>query len=1245
MFDLERIKGAGLEAALRQMPVAAFIAEAPSGRILLVNQQARRLIERNPGRPMPPEIEGHGELKVFHLDGRPLEMDEWPLVKSIASGEEVTDEEYSYPLADGTRLTLSCSSSPIRDDEGNIVAGILIVHDITERKRMEQELREREERLDATFEQAAVGMSHTAPDGTLHRVNRKMCDILGYTREEMLGMKVRERTHPDDLEKDLEEAGRLLAGEIETYSMEKRLLRKDDSVVWIKLTISLVRKPSGEPDYLIAVCEDIDERKRDEEQIAYHAHLLENVHDAVIATDERFVVRAWNRAAEEMYGWRADEAMGRRIREVVPSEQSDERWAGVRKELDETGHFRDEWITRRRDGEPIHVEVTAVALRDDRGEISGYLSIDRDITERKRFEEEQKLLADIVQNSSEFIGISDLDMNVTFVNEAGQRIVGLNGMEEVRMTSVQDYFMPEDRAFVRDEVYVRTLEEGRWVGEIDFRHFQTGEPIPVLWDQFRIDDPATGQPISLATVARDITERKQAEEELREGEERLRFALEAASLGAWRIDLEPYELSASDTCKANFGLPPDSDFTLETLFSLIYPGERARVRALIESAISTGEDYEADYQIATPSGEARCISARGRMARASDGSPSHLAGVTLDITKRKRDEEEITTRVRQQEAVARLGQRALANDGLKPLMDEAVDSVVRTLGVEFCKIVELLPSGEELLMRSGAGWEEGVVGSSGSLDPQASFTLDSEEPVIIEDLWEESRFRPAPLLEEHGIVSGMLVAIPGQDGPFGAMGAHTATRRAFTHDDANFLQAVANVLGAAVERKAADERLSEVREAERSRMARDLHDEALGDLAHAISQAQIAQAALEDPRLVRRMESLTESLKRTGRQVRSAVHGLRLGQERDKSFRELLEPLVELHRAMNPDCDIRLEMEDGGLGEPLGKVGTELLRISEEALTNIRRHSGAKNVWVSVGISEGMLRADISDDGLGFDPEESYAAPGLGGMGIKGMRERARSLEGRLEIRSQPREGAKVMLELPLKQGHREPVEEELHQEVRALLVEDHATVREAIASSFEGETGFHIVGQAASLAEARRILGAEEVDVAIVDLGLPDGYRGDLIRNLQETNPKAQALVLSANLSRVEMARAVEAGAAGVLHKTAHLDEVVQAVRRLRAGETLLPLEEVVGLLRFAGSRREEEYEARRKIESLTPREKEVLQALADGLDSKEVAERLHISLRTERNHVSSILAKLGVHSQLQALVFALRHGVVEIP
>ncbi len=212
---------------------------------------------------------------------------------------------------------------------------------------------------------------------------------------------------------------------------------------------------------------------------------------------------------------------------------------------------------------------------------------------------------------------------------------------------------------------------------------------------------------------------------------------------------------------------------------------------------------------------------------------------------------------------------------------------------------------------------------------------------------------------------------------------------------------------------------------------------------------------------------------------------------------------------------------------------------------------------------------------------------------------------------------------------------------MRVLSVEDHTAVREAIASALERDAGVEVAGQAASLAEARSML--EDVDVAVVDLGLPDGFGADLIGELRKVNPNAQALVLSATLDHATIARHRK-GAAGALDKMAHLDDVVDAVRRLQAGETLLPLGEVLELLRFAGSQREREHDDRQAIAQLTPREREVLQALADGLNTHQIAERLQIKVRTARNHLANILAKLGVHSQLQALVVAVRYEIVEI-
>ena len=440
------------------------------------------------------------------------------------------------------------------------------------------------------------------------------------------------------------------------------------------------------------------------------------------------------------------------------------------------------------------------------------------------------------------------------------------------------------------------------------------------------------------------------------------------------------------------------------------------------------------------------------------------------------------------------------------------------------------------------------------------------------------------------------------------------------------------------ERKQAGEALQEVREAERQRIAHDLHDGVLQDLTYVLAEVKLIQATVKDPELDHRLERSVEALKRTGQELRRAVYNLsRLEEQQDKPLPELLKSLVELNREMAPDGDIRLEVGDGFPSSPLGKRDPELLRIVQEALTNARKHSEARRVVVALGAEGNRIWAEVLDDGRGF---------GLGsspGVGLSSMRERARALGGTLKIESEPGKGTKVRFEMALRQDQKETEQQE---EIRLLLVEDHVSFREATASLFEREPGFEVVGQAGSLAEVRKMLeeGASEADVALVDLGLPDGYGGDLIKELRTANPRAQALVLSATLEQAEIARAVEAGAAGVLHKSADIEEVVEAVRRVRAGEMLLPLEEVVELLRYAGSHREQEQEARQAIAQLTPREKEVLEALAEGLDGKDIAQRLGISTVTERNHVASILAKLGVHSRLQALIFAAKHGVVDI-
>ncbi len=211
------------------------------------------------------------------------------------------------------------------------------------------------------------------------------------------------------------------------------------------------------------------------------------------------------------------------------------------------------------------------------------------------------------------------------------------------------------------------------------------------------------------------------------------------------------------------------------------------------------------------------------------------------------------------------------------------------------------------------------------------------------------------------------------------------------------------------------------------------------------------------------------------------------------------------------------------------------------------------------------------------------------------------------------------------------------------LLVEDHASFRQALAFLLDAEPDLKVAAQAGSLAEARQAMKSfERIDLAVVDLALPDGDGVDLVRELSEMG--IPALVLSASVENTWFARAVEAGAMGVIHKANAVDEVVEAVRRLRAGEALLSPNEVIEMLRAASKERQKGHEARLAFEQLTSRELQVLRALAEGFDSKEIAEKLSITVETERTHMMNILGKLGARSRLQALVLAARYGLVEI-
>ena len=213
---------------------------------------------------------------------------------------------------------------------------------------------------------------------------------------------------------------------------------------------------------------------------------------------------------------------------------------------------------------------------------------------------------------------------------------------------------------------------------------------------------------------------------------------------------------------------------------------------------------------------------------------------------------------------------------------------------------------------------------------------------------------------------------------------------------------------------------------------------------------------------------------------------------------------------------------------------------------------------------------------------------------------------------------------------------------MRVLLVEDHTAFRQALALTIASEPDIRVTAQAGTLVEARQHLA--DIDVGVFDIDLPDGNGIDLIRELHGVNPGAQVLVLTASANQLDLAQAVESGAAGIMHKSAPLNEIITAVRRLCDGELLLSPRELGQMLRLARVQRSQDLTVRTALSSLTPREHDVLAALAHGLSDKEIAAHLHVIPGTVHTHMVNLLGKLGVESRLQALILAVRYGVVAL-
>ncbi|MBV8767252.1 MAG: PAS domain S-box protein [Hyphomicrobiales bacterium] len=299
--------------------------------------------------------------------------------------------EKRYVRKNGTRLWARVTSSLMRDERGEVINRLSIIQDVSERRRAQQELHESEARYRATFEQAAIGIAHVGLDGRWLAVNDKLCAITGYPREELLRKRFQDITHPDDLDLDLAEMTELIAGRRNLMTREKRYLRKDGAIVWIRLTSALVCDDEGEPAYLISVVEDITQSLHAAATDARLAAIVRSSQDAIYSFDHENIIGSWNSGAERLFGYRADEIIGESRAILMPAHRMHELREPLR--FGEDNLISTESERRRKDGTVFPCVVTKSQIFGPNGRLLGFSSTIRDITERRLSEERQRLMA------------------------------------------------------------------------------------------------------------------------------------------------------------------------------------------------------------------------------------------------------------------------------------------------------------------------------------------------------------------------------------------------------------------------------------------------------------------------------------------------------------------------------------------------------------------------------------------------------------------------------------------------------------------------------------------------------------------------------------------------------------------------------------------------------------------------------------------------------------------------------------
>ena len=424
----------------------------------------------------------------------------------------------------------------LRDESGNVTGLMVVATEVSEQVAARRKVEDSEKRFRTLLESIPQMTWTNQPDGSVNFYSQRWLDYTGFALEELQGWGFQPIVHPDDLPDMLLTYRRALETH-QTFVHENRLKQHDGTYRWHLSRSEPLRDEDDQVILWVGTSTDIDEKKVTEEALAHSNREIERQRRQLQSLFEqapvaiaiyrgpKHIIEMVNPRASELWGVAAEELMHQPMAETLPEVQKQ----GMQDLLDGILHSGEPFIgnefpvvfDRGGKSETRYFDFVYEPWRDERDAIIGVIAMSIDVSQRVAARQQEYRLTAMLNNSSDFIGMATTEGQVSYLNPAGQAMVGIPPSQPASELKRLAFFFEEDMAFVRETIVPTALEKGRWVGEYRFRHFHTGQAIPVLYNLFAVKDPTTDELLGLATITIDISKRKQREAELQHYREQL----------------------------------------------------------------------------------------------------------------------------------------------------------------------------------------------------------------------------------------------------------------------------------------------------------------------------------------------------------------------------------------------------------------------------------------------------------------------------------------------------------------------------------------------------------------------------------------------------------------------------------------------------------------------------------------------------------------------------------------------------